>query len=124
MPPQVHEEVLSIAREALFNAARHAQAARVDLLLDYSAGWFMLEVRDNGRGLGQVQEKVGRPGHFGLVGMRERAASIGATCTVQSPASGGTVVRLQMPAQLAFVERRQAGWKARLRRWLPGGNSK
>lgn len=117
MPPQVHEEVLSIAREALFNAARHAQATRVALLLDYGAEWFLLEVRDNGRGLGEVQENVGRSGHFGLVGMRERAASIGATCTVQSPAAGGTVVRLQMPAQLAFVERRHAGWLARLLRW-------
>lgn len=117
MPPQVHEEVLSIAREALFNAARHAQATRVELLLDYSTEWFLLEVRDNGRGLGEVQDSVGRPGHFGLVGMRERAASIGATCTVLSPPAGGTVVRLQMPAQLAFVERRQASWLARLLHW-------
>jgi signal transduction histidine kinase/ligand-binding sensor domain-containing protein len=120
MPPQVHDDVLSIAREALFNAARHAQAARVELLLDYGVHWFLLEVRDDGRGLGEVAPQEGRPGHFGLVGMRERAAAIGATCTVLSPPGGGTTVRLQMPAQLAYVERRAASWLARLRRWLPG----
>ncbi|MCE3261189.1 MAG: histidine kinase [Pseudoduganella sp.] len=110
MPPQVHEDVLSIAREALFNAARHAQATRVDLLLDYGAAWFQLEVRDDGRGLGEVVEHGARPGHFGLVGMRERAAAIGATCTVLSPPGGGTMVRLQVPAQLAYVERRSSLW--------------
>jgi signal transduction histidine kinase len=120
MPPHVQDDVLSIGREALFNAARHAQATRVDLRLDYGASWFLLEVRDDGRGVGEALAAAGRPGHFGLVGMRERAASIGATCTVLSPAGGGTVVRLQMPAQLAFIERREANWLARLRRWLPG----
>jgi signal transduction histidine kinase/ligand-binding sensor domain-containing protein len=118
MPPRVHEDVQSIGREALFNAACHAQATRVDLLLDYGANWFRLEVRDDGRGLGDALEHGAQPGHFGLVGMRERAAAIGATCTVLSPAGGGTVVRLQMPAQLAFVERRRGSWLAALRRWL------
>ena len=120
MPPRVHEDVLSIAREALFNAARHAQARRVELLLDYGADWFRLDVHDDGCGVGEALAAAGRPGHFGLVGMRERAASIGASCTVLSPAGGGTTVRLQLPAQLAFVERREASWLARLRRWLPG----
>ncbi len=122
MPPQVHGEVLSIAREALFNAARHAGAARVWLLLDYGASMFRLEVRDDGCGLQAASAAgagPGRLGHYGLVGMQERAAAIGATCTISAPAQGGTLVRLQVPAQLAYVERRQAGWLARLRRWLP-----
>ena len=119
MPPHVQEDVLSIAREALFNAARHAQAGQVELLVEYGAAWFLLEVRDDGRGLGEAQG--GRPGHFGLVGMRERAAALGATCSVLSPPAGGTTVRLQMPAQLAFIERREAGWLGKLRRCLPGG---
>ncbi|MYN02664.1 histidine kinase [Pseudoduganella sp. DS3] len=125
MPPQVQEEVLSIAREALFNAARHAHATRVDLLLDYGANFFLLEVRDNGCGLGTASSPgPGRLGHYGLVGMRERAAALGATCSISSPAEGGTVVRLQLAAQLAFIERRQASWLARARRWLPFASSK
>ncbi|MTW14141.1 histidine kinase, partial [Pseudoduganella eburnea] len=112
MPSHVHGEVQSIAREALLNAARHAEASCVRLLLDYDARTFQLEVSDNGRGLpadcaaGAAAGLPARPGHFGLVGMRERAAAIGATCTFGAPAGGGTVVRLQMPAQLAYVERR------------------
>lgn len=125
MPPRVQEEVLSIAREALFNAARHAHATRVELLLDYGASFFLLEVRDDGCGLGSARAPgPGRLGHYGLVGMRERAAALGATCSISSPAEGGTVVRLQLAAQLAFVERRHAGWQARMRRWLPGASSK
>lgn len=119
MPSQVHGEVLSIAREALFNAARHAGAARVRLLLDYDSAMFRLEVADDGCGLQAAG--ADRLGHYGLVGMQERATAIGATCTVSSPAAGGTMVRLQMPAQLAYVERRQAGWlqRWRLRRRIP-----
>lgn len=127
MPSQVHGEVLSIAREALFNAARHSGASRVWLLLDYDSSTFRLEVRDNGCGLktdGPAGAGPGRLGHYGLVGMRERAAAIGATCAIGTPPQGGTLVRLQMPAQLAYVERRQAGWQARVRRWLPGSNTK
>ena len=124
MPSHVHGEVLSIAREALFNAARHAEASSVRLLLDYDARTFLLEVRDDGRGLpsecvaGTAAGLPARPGHYGLVGMRERAAAIGATCSLATPAGGGTVVRLQMPAQLAYAERRKAGWWGRLQRRL------
>ncbi|WP_374580499.1 triple tyrosine motif-containing protein [Pseudoduganella sp.] len=125
MPPQVQEEVLSIAREALFNAARHAHATRVELRLDYGASFFLLEVRDDGCGLQRAHAPgPGRLGHYGLVGMRERAAALGATCSIGSPAEGGTAVRLQLAAQLAFVERRQASWLARVRRWLPFATSK
>jgi len=120
MPSHVHAEVLSIGREALFNAARHAGAAQVWLRLDYDSATFCLEVRDNGCGLPASPQ---RTGHYGLVGMRERAAAIGATCTFSRPAEGGTVVRLQMPAQLAYVERRQGSlwqrWWRRLRPRLP-----
>lgn len=122
MSTQVHGELLSIAREALFNSARHASATHVSLLLDYDSTMFRLEVRDNGCGLGEAAGGggaagqgggPGRPGHYGLVGMRERAASIGATCTFSAPADGGTIVRIQMPAQLAYVERRRSSWWVR-----------
>ncbi|WP_342115291.1 sensor histidine kinase [Pseudoduganella sp. OTU4001] len=124
MPSHVHGEVLSIAREALFNAARHAGAARVWLLLDYGSSMFRLEVRDNGCGLRQAEGAPaagpGRLGHYGLVGMQERAAAIGATCSISTPAEGGTIVRLQMPAQLAYVERRSSNlWQRLWARWRP-----
>ncbi|MGW8390322.1 triple tyrosine motif-containing protein [Pseudoduganella sp. HUAS MS19] len=113
----VHCEVLVIAREALFNAARHSHATRVEVLIDYGATVFLLEVRDNGHGIGA---HPGLPGHFGLVGMQERAAAVGAACTIVSPPQGGTTIRLLVPAQLAYAERRTGSLLRRLWRWLPG----
>lgn len=117
LQPHVHGEVHAIAREALFNAARHAQASRIELVLEYGAGCFTLRIHDDGQGLApDVARTHARPGHFGLPGMRERAAAIGAGFTVDSMPGKGTAIRLSLPAQLAYVERRGA-WLARL---LPG----
>lgn len=113
----VHSEVLVIVREALFNAARHAHATRVELLVKYGETFFQVDVCDNGDGIGA---KPSQPGHFGLVGMQERAAALGATCTFVAPPAGGTIVRLQVPAQAAYIERRGGNFLHRLRRCLPG----
>ncbi|WP_170305546.1 sensor histidine kinase [Pseudoduganella ginsengisoli] len=117
LQPHVHSEVHAIAREALFNAARHAQAARVELALEYGPDCFTLHIQDNGCGLARdVARTHSRPGHFGLVGMRERATAIGAAFTVNSMPDQGTAIRLSLDARLAYVERRGA-WLAR---FLPG----
>jgi signal transduction histidine kinase/ligand-binding sensor domain-containing protein len=115
--PHVHSEVHAIAREALFNAARHAQASRVGLALEYGTRSFTVRIEDDGHGLaGDVARTHARPGHFGLVGMRERATAIGADFTVDSMPGQGTAIRLSLGAKLAYEERR-AAWLARL---LPG----
>jgi signal transduction histidine kinase len=116
----VHCEIHAIAREALFNAARHAQADRVEVMLDYAPDCFTLRIRDNGCGLArEVSQSGGRPGHYGLVGMRERAAALGASFTVDSAPGMGTAIQLSLAAHLAYVERRGA-WLTRLlpRSWL------
>jgi signal transduction histidine kinase/streptogramin lyase len=112
----VQSEVLVIAREALFNAARHAHATRVAVLIDYASTMLEVTVSDNGYGLGAGARL---PGHFGLAGMQERAAALGATCSIVSPPQGGTTMRLQVPAQLAYAERRAGTLLGRLRRFLP-----
>lgn len=115
--PHVHGEVHAIAREALFNAARHAQAGRVELALEYGPDCFTLRIQDDGCGLARdVASTHARPGHYGLVGMRERATAIGAGFSVDSMPGQGTSIRLSLGARLAYVERRGA-WLARL---LPG----
>jgi signal transduction histidine kinase len=115
--PHVHGEVHAIAREALFNAARHAQASRVELALEYGPDHFTVRIHDDGSGLASdVALTQARPGHFGLVGMRERASAIGAVFTVASMPGQGTAVGLSLGAKLAYVERRGA-WLTRL---LPG----
>ncbi len=82
-----------VAREAIGNAARHADATLVRVLLHGDARSLRLEVVDNGRG---VADDVlhGRPGHLGVVGMRERAVAIGAFFEVVSRPREGTTVRL------------------------------
>jgi hypothetical protein len=64
--------------------------------------------------------EVGKTGHFGLKGMKERAAKIGARLEIISTAPSGTVVTLTVPARVAYGPR---GWLARfVDRWrsLPG----
>ncbi|RFP10611.1 MULTISPECIES: sensor histidine kinase [unclassified Duganella] len=101
--PAVHEEIYAIAREALFNASRYADAGRIALELEYGAASFVLRIRDNGRGLDDAVAAAGhRPGHWGLVGMQERANSIGASLEIDSTPAAGTTVTATVPGRTAY----------------------
>ncbi len=103
LQPRVHDEIYAIAREALFNASRYAEAGHIALELDYAPYSFTLRVRDNGCGLDDAVVKAGhRPGHWGLVGMRERAASIGASLEIKSQPGMGTEIEVIVPGNLAY----------------------
>ena len=102
LQPCVHDEIYAIAREALFNASRYAEAAHIVLELDYAEKAFVLRVRDDGCGLDDAVAQAGRPGHWGLVGMRERAASIGASLSITSRAGAGTQIEVSVPGHLAY----------------------
>lgn len=103
--PIVHEEVMRIAAEALTNAVRHAVASRIDVELCYASRSLMLTVRDDGQGVAESVLGLGREGHFGLMGMRERANRIGGELTITSLPGAGTRVTLVVPARVAFVGR-------------------
>jgi two-component system sensor histidine kinase UhpB len=93
LPPEVELVVYRVAQEALTNVARHSASSRADLMLSCEADRLRLTVRDHGLGL--PPENL--PG-TGMRGMRERAALIGATLAIGSPASGGGCeVRLEVP---------------------------
>lgn len=124
LSPRIREEVKAIAREALFNAARHAHANRVELLLEYRRDGFILEVRDDGCGMTAPLLDQGRPQHYGIVGMAERAKAIDARYALKSAPGQGTVMRLEIPAELAYPGRRSAALFAKLRRrWRPLSNA-
>lgn len=92
------DEVYRIVREAVANAVRHAGAGRIDVRVIY--GWFrvVVEVQDDGCGIGaKLLAHGNRDGHWGLTGMRERAKLLGAKLSVTSRVGEGTVVRLRMP---------------------------
>ncbi|MRW93194.1 hypothetical protein GJ699_24685 [Duganella sp. FT80W] len=115
------EEIYFIGYEALQNAYRHAQAQRVTMTLDYGVEKFTLMVRDDGGGMPpQVLHDGALEGHFGLVGMRERAEIVGGIIELRSPNARGTEVCFSIPSEQAYAVGTQAGWLARLRASLRG----
>jgi signal transduction histidine kinase len=106
--PIVREEAQRIAEEAVRNACRHAKAQSIDLLLTYGPRHLRLAVRDDGAGMPESVLANGRQaGHFGLVGMRERATRVGGRLDVTSRAPGGTEVTLMLPARVAYADGRR-----------------
>jgi len=92
----VEKEILRIAQEAVANALRHAGARHVQVRLRYDSRTLQLLVADDGVGFADASQDLSGIGHFGLQGMRERAASIGAILNVESRPGKGTTVDLQM----------------------------
>jgi signal transduction histidine kinase len=86
-----------IFQEALTNVARHAQASAVEVTLNVHAGELHLEVHDNGRGI--PPEALSGKGALGLVGMRERAQSVGGQLDIRSAPGEGTIVHLRLPLE-------------------------
>lgn len=88
-PAEVEYALFMITREALDNALRHAGATLVRVALAGDARGLQLEVVDDGVGFAPGAERT-RPGHLGLIGMRERARAIGAVLELGAAAEGGT----------------------------------
>jgi signal transduction histidine kinase len=101
--PVVQEEVARIATEAMFNAVRHAEARRIEVKLAYNREALRVSVRDDGRGMDAALIEEGRKGHFGLIGMRERARRIKGELIVWSRPGAGTEVIVTVPAATAYV---------------------
>jgi len=102
LSPLIQQETYRIGREALLNAFCHSGAKRVECELEYADHDLRMRVRDNGTGIDPQVLHDGREGHWGLAGMRERAAKIGGFLNISSSATGGTEVRLSVPSSIAF----------------------
>ena len=95
-PGAVEFAMFMIAREAVSNSLKHAQATVVQVSVTGAADWLRLEVTDDGHGI--AEQALGPlPGHLGLVGMRERALAIGAHLDIQSTSGQGTTVTVRWP---------------------------
>ena len=101
----IEKEVLRIAQEGLANVTRHAHATEVHVELRYEADRLLLSVVDNGTGF-DPDAVPSTSDHFGLKGMRERAAGLSATLSLTSAPGNGTTLRLTLP--LPKTERRIA----------------
>ena len=106
--PILRDEIYKISAEALRNAFRHAQARRVEVEIRYDHEQFRLRMRDDGKGIDPaVLSGKGNEGHYGLYGMRERAALIGGELVVWSEVGTGTEVELRIPSNIAFTAGRK-----------------
>ncbi len=93
--PRTEEELFAIGREALANVVRHARARTATVRIEELPEGVSLEISDDGCGFDVT---ASNPGHFGLESMRGRAAAIDGDLTISSSAGGGTVVRVEVPA--------------------------
>lgn len=100
IPSQVETSLYRIAQEALTNAARHAEAHTVDVLLERRDDTVVLIVEDDGRGFDaarRLHSDAAPDGHLGLLGMRERATLVGGRFTLESSPGQGTTIFVEIP---------------------------
>jgi signal transduction histidine kinase len=101
--PVVREEVFRIAGEALRNAIKHAHAQHVAVTIHYERRQLRLVIRDDGKGIdAETMARQQAEGHFGLPGMRERAAIVKGHLDVRSERGAGTEIELRVPAKTAY----------------------
>jgi signal transduction histidine kinase len=94
--PVIENNLLRIGQEAITNAARHAQAKQLNVVLDFGAKQFRLTVRDDGAGFDPAKPPPSSGG-LGLVGMRERTSELKGELTIHSEPGQGTEVILTVP---------------------------
>lgn len=99
IPDETALAIYRIAQEALYNAIQHADASEIALRLTQYPDRLRMTITDDGRGIANISDlrRFVAEGHFGLAGMRERAAMIGGHLEVQSALDYGTVVILEVP---------------------------
>ncbi|MGB7759689.1 MAG: two-component regulator propeller domain-containing protein [Bryobacteraceae bacterium] len=95
--PTTEINLLRIFQEALANTVKHAQARTVDVELKYAPDSLALRVRDDGRGFDPEKLCPSGSGHYGLIGMRERAERIGGHLTLHSRQGEGTELLVEVP---------------------------
>ena len=102
LPAPIALLIFHIAREAVMNSLKHAQATDFWISVREDEEWIVLELRDNG--VGFDTEAPGPEGHFGMAMMRERAQVGGGTFDVQSAPGEGTTITVKFPSSLLQEE--------------------
>jgi signal transduction histidine kinase len=95
----VEHHLLRICEEALANVVKHACPTEVEVVLDFTSEEVHLQVRDNGCGFEPTTCEVSRTGHFGLLGIKERVASLVGMLSVDSAPGRGTRLLVTIPTK-------------------------
>jgi ligand-binding sensor domain-containing protein/two-component sensor histidine kinase len=96
LPAEVEYNLLRIAQEAVSNSVKHSGARMIEVSLHSTPALVSLAVKDDGSGFGL--ERSANSGHYGLIGMKERATHIGAGFQIDSESGRGTTIRVMLPA--------------------------
>ena len=98
IPENIRTPIFRIFQEAQTNITRYAKASRVDINISYYNELFVLEIIDNGIGI--PNEKINAISSFGLLGIKEKAKSIGGKIFISSKKNEGTTIRLELNIKL------------------------
>jgi signal transduction histidine kinase len=104
LPADTETALFRVVQESLTNAALHARASRVDILLNRRNGCVAVTVEDDGAGFDPAQ--VVRENRLGLFGMRERVEMLGGSMTVESAPGKGTAIFVEVPYGDTRADRR------------------
>ena len=97
LPQETEQQLLRIAQEAVANVMKHANASRIGIKLEREPKSLRLRIVDNGRGFEERDAFAAHEGHFGLLGMRERAERLGGGLHLASRLGEGTEVEVSVP---------------------------
>ncbi|MBI4774302.1 MAG: PAS domain S-box protein [Deltaproteobacteria bacterium] len=106
LDPALEIALYRMVQEGLTNIARHAGARHAEVILTLSHPNVILTVKDDGVGLGDVSSASHRG--IGLLGMRERVASLGGSIEIRSGRGKGTVLRAELPLEARHICARYA----------------
>jgi signal transduction histidine kinase len=99
--PIVRDEITRISEEAIRNTCLHSRASQLSIELRY-ANDLSISFQDNGIGIDPEVVDMGKEGHFGIKGMRERSARLRARITIKSTLNAGTSITLQVPGAVIY----------------------
>lgn len=98
--------IYRIIQESCTNIAKHANAHRVEIIIEYSPERLTLSIEDDGKGFSlpehNQKEKPTEQG-FGILGIQERAHTIGGTVEIESSPGHGTLIRLTLPKEAVYA---------------------
>jgi len=99
LPPISEIAVYRVTQEALANVRKHAQATKVDVIARFQEDELCVAIRDNGKGfdLAQVLDKAHAAGNMGLLGIKDRAETLGGAIRIETEAGAGTTIYFTLP---------------------------
>jgi ligand-binding sensor domain-containing protein/signal transduction histidine kinase len=103
LPAEVEYNLLRIASEAVSNSVKHSGAHTIEVALQSTPEALRLSVKDDGQGFGREEHAGPSAGHYGLIGMKERASQIGADLELETQPGHGTTVSVLVPVTAAEV---------------------